>query len=160
MAARRLVEALIGVSGIWLVARQIPDYMASAAIALTSSDPVPQAQVLFVQSVHFLTGLVLGFVLVSARKGFALWFAPDESDIDANAGALLAVGVAIVSVYFMLSGVVALGEYLGLRATSDAENPYLVWRAAFAIGGGLLMFAFSVRIGRIWRVLRGREPLM
>jgi hypothetical protein len=155
---RKLVEALIALAGIWLLFRQLPDYASSLYLIIRGSEAVASnPEFISIQSIHFVASVIFGATLILFRKRLASWLVPQEGEIQFQPQALVSVGVAIISVFFILSGVVALGQYFGVKQMPNTSNPYVLWKAIFSIGGGIGMFISSVGISRLWLLLRGRE---
>ncbi len=163
LETRRLTESLIAIAGIWLVFRQLPDYAATFYMLLSenqlSSDiPSPQRAIFTTaQSVQFVSSLCAGIFLVTLRKVLARWLVPESQEEVIGTDGLLAVGIAIISFFFILSGIVSLGQYLAEYGTAETNNTFLYWNGIFSIALGVISFLFSVGIARLWRLLRGPE---
>lgn len=163
LETRRLTESLIAIAGIWLVFRQLPDYAASSYILLTEnqlSSDIPSSQrAIFttVQTVQFVSSLCAGVFLVILRKVLARWLVPESQERAIGTDGLLAVGIAIISFFFILSGIVNLGQYLAAYGHAETNNTFLYWDGIFSIALGVISFLFSVGIARLWRLLRGPE---
>ena len=151
---RSLVSALIGLLGLWLVFRQVPDYASSLIIALSGREEIP-ADLLSLYGVHFAVTAVFGVVLILLRGRLARWLVPAESVTSFEGRSLIAIGVAVVGVYFVALGAISLGESFAVEQTTNRSNPYLFWRGIIAVGVGLFLFVGSVRISRLWALLAG-----
>ncbi len=158
IATRKLIESLLALAGIWLLFRQLPDYASTLYIMLQGSI-VGSPELIGIQSIHFFASVFFGAVLISARKFISRWLVREENNNQFQSQALVSVGVAIVSVFFVLSGVTELGQYYGVMQESNASNPYPLWKGIFSIASGLVAFVFSVGIGRVWSLLRGHAKI-
>lgn len=151
--SRQLAEVLLAVLGIWLVVRRMPDYAASLYVTWSNSIPGQAADgpnILVLQSVHFLVGVLLGLALILARKPLAAWLSPAPTDASASTETLVAVGAAVVGIHYLAGGVVTL-------ATQMASASHAVlWQGGVSVVVGIALFVFSVGLGRLWRLLRGR----
>ncbi len=157
--ARRLLESLIALAGIWLLFRQLPDYVATMYVAFVDSETVQADRFVAVQSIHFGASVFFGFLLIIVRKFVARWLTSDEVQASVQAEPMMAAGIAVVSLYFVLSGVVALGAHYVTTQMSNASNPYTLWQGVFSVVSGLLLFLLSIGLGRLWLLLRERTRL-
>jgi hypothetical protein len=62
MGGRRTVESLLGVAGIWMLARPLPDYTSTLAMRLTGKLPVSDLppDILLFQSIRVTVSVLLG----------------------------------------------------------------------------------------------------
>jgi len=157
--ARRLVESLIALAGIWLLFRQLPDYIATIYVAFIDSETVQADHFIAVQSIHFGASVFFGLLLIVVRKSVARWLTLDEVQAPVQAEPMMAAGIAVVSSYFVLSGVVALATHYVTTQMPNVSNPYILWQGVFSVVGGLLLFFSSIGLGRLWLLLRGRTRL-
>ena len=163
LETRRLTESLIAISGIWLVFRQLPDYAATFFMLLSenqlSSDISSPQRAIFttVQTVQFVSSLCAGGFLVTLRKVLARWLVPESHEKVIGTDGVLAVGIAIISFFFILSGIISLGQYMAAYGATETNNIFLYWNGIFSIAFGVISFLLSVGIARLWRLLRGPE---
>ena len=153
---RKLVESLVALAGIWLLFRQLPDY-ASTMYMMTHESQMGGPELITIQSIHFLASIFFGSILILARKLVSRWLVHENSTNQLQGQALVSAGVAIVSVYFILSGVTEIGQYYGVMQEPNIDNPYPLWKGVFSIISGLVGFVLSVGIGRVWLWLHGHE---
>lgn len=166
---RQLSEALLAVTGIWLLVRQMPDYAVSSYMIWSQPSwaQVPDApNVLVIQGMHFLVSALIGLVLLFGRKPISRWLGLGQSANEAGSGALIAIGAAVIGVFFVADGGVTLGTYYATLEQSEStgqmlgsNRPRMFWDAWFSVGTGVLLFAVSVGLGRLWLLLRGRADL-
>lgn len=153
--ARKLVEALLAVAGIWLLFRQLPDYTATLYVAFFSED-VSRGPLLAIQSIHFAASIVFGFLLIAGRSPIARRLTPAGSQASIGRSAIVAAGTAVVATYFMISGVIELGTSY-MTASRLPNEPFLLWRGIFSFVSGLLLFLCSASCARLWSLLERRN---
>ena len=149
-----LVSALIGLLGLWLVLRQVPDFASSLFISLSAREDIP-ADLLRLYGANFAVTALLGIVLSLLRERLARWLVPAESATTFQVRSLLAVGAAALGVYFVALGGMSLGESFAVEQSANRSNPYLFWRGIIAVVVGLCLFLGSVGISRLWALLAG-----
>lgn len=152
---KALISAISALAGVWLMLRQLPDYAATVYIVIVDS-PNGSSPLVPTQSIRFIASLLCGALLVFGRRSLADWLVPNSQVTEHQPQALLSVGVAIVAVYFFLSGLVALGQHVALNRVQNMSNEYVLWQGLFSIGTAILMFVASVGVARMWSRLRGR----
>ena len=157
MGSRKLVESLLGVAGIWLVAYQIPAFATS--IYLVASGEMPDSDLgpslLKSQGFHFAATIITGVILLCTRKHIGRWLHPSDADVALSAQPIFAVGVALIAVVLMVSGLGSLSQFFGWRG-SGMEQPLLMWSGVASILLGVLLFLASPWVSRLWRgLLRG-----
>lgn len=151
---RSLISALIGLLGVWLILRQVPDYASSLFIALSGREEIP-TDLLSLYGAHFAVTAVFGIVLILLRGRLARWLVPADSVTSFQERSLIAIGVAVVGAYFVALGAISLGESFAVEQSTHSSNPYLFWRGIIAVGVGLSLFVGSVGISRLWALLAG-----
>ncbi len=109
--------------------------------------------VLLLQSVYFLVSGLLGLALILARKPLAAWMSPVSTEAPAATESLVAVGAAVVGVYYLADGAVTLSMQM-----ASASQAFL-WQGGVSMVVGIVLFAVSVGLGRLWGLLRGRQEL-
>ena len=151
MQGRSLVESLLAVAGIWLVARQIPDYATSLLLMATGDLPVSGAgpSVLATQGIHFLVSAIAGLILIFSRKLLAEWFLPEEAKMQVGAEPLFAAGIGVVGVYFIISGALTLWQLMW------PGSSYPLWSGILSMLLGLGLFFATPWITRLWGKLNG-----
>jgi hypothetical protein len=156
MASRKLVESLLGVAGIWLLLRQIPDYATTLLLVATGEvrEPGVGPSMLAFQSLHFAASVLTGFALLFARKSLAKWLHPGDSESSVQAQPVLAFGVTLLGLYFFIAGILKVAEYFARRATVSVE-PYLLWVGIASSVLGTLMFMACPWVVRASRALTG-----
>lgn len=152
---KTLISALLALAGIWLMLRQVPDYAATVYLIIVDS-PDGSSLLVPTQSIRFIASLLCGAFLVLGRRPLADWLVPSSQVTEHQPQSLLSVGVAIVAVYFLLSGLVALGQHVAFSRIQNISDEYVLWQGVFSIGTGVLMFVASVGFARMWSRLRGR----
>ena len=152
ISGRRLVEALLAVAGIWMLVRQIPDYITTIYVAAAGSleSVWSGPDVVSVQGLHFFVSAVLGTALLLARNVIARRLFPDLNDEALASDGILAAGVAIVGVYYAMSGLIDLSVLADWRPGPPADRSQLWFGAASAILGGLL-FVSAGLILNFWQ---------
>lgn len=153
--ANTLVAAVFAIAGVWLILRPLPDYAATVYLIIVDS-PDGSSALIPTQSIRFVTSLFSGALLVFGRCRLANWLVPESRVVDYQSQALLSVGVAVVAVYFTLSGLVALGQHIVLMRIQNVSNDYVLWQGLFSTAIGISMFVASVSVARVWSKLRGR----
>ncbi|MCK0767883.1 hypothetical protein [Chromohalobacter canadensis] len=109
---------------------------------------------LAIQGVHFLVSVLLGAGLLLARKPISRWLAPYETDFSVSSATLMAVGTALIGIGYLASGLVTLGTHYARLETLGSSSSDSLWRGGFSVGVGIILFASSLGIGRLWRRLR------
>ena len=156
MSVRPLVAALVALVGLWLIVRYLPDAVVSGALVFllqesSHTDPFNSGYLL---PVAFLMGhAVLGSALVFSRDRIARWLCPTESKADLTDGSMLAVGVALMGIYFVARGLehFAVDSVMGERFDPDHHGV----RAVVFLALGAALFGGSVVAGDVWRRLSG-----
>ncbi|WP_280561700.1 hypothetical protein [Chromohalobacter sp. 48-RD10] len=150
---RSLCEALLGVAGIWLLVRTLSNQATSLYIAWSSSSMAQEAEatnMLAIQGVHFFVSALLGAVLILARKPISRWLTPHEAAVSASSATLIAVGAAIIGIGYLAAGLNTLGTHYARLETLGTVSPERLWRGGLSIAIGIMLFASSVGIGRLW----------
>ncbi|MDR5858075.1 hypothetical protein FZZ93_01785 [Halomonas eurihalina] len=154
--ARQLAEVLLAVLGIWLVVRRMPDYAVSLYVMWLNSalgQAADGPNILVLHSVHVLVSVLLGLALILARKPLAAWLSPASTDVSASTETLVAAGVAVVGIHYLADGAITLGTQMA------SANHAILWQGGVSVVIGIALFAFSVGLGRLWGLLRGRIEL-
>ncbi|WBU39759.1 hypothetical protein [Marinobacter alkaliphilus] len=149
---RSLIGAITGLAGIWLLLRQLPSYASSVFATLSGVEGV-SSDLLVIHGIHFAVSAVLGLTLVILRGKLAAWLVPEESTNSLEVSSFLAIGAAIIGVYFTAQGVITLGESYTVYRIPDTSNPYLFWNGVFSVAVGLALFLGSFGIGRMWELI-------
>ena len=154
--ANIFVSALFALAGLWLMLRQAPDFAATIYLIFVNSPDSTSPTLIPVQTIRFTTSVLAGALLLFGRKRLTDWVAPQPHSQEHEPQALLAVGVAIISVYFVLDGFVSLGQHIALKQAPAMSNDYILWQGLFSIITGTVGFIFSVGISRVWALLRSK----
>lgn len=109
---------------------------------------------LAIQGVHFFVSVLLGAGLLLARKPISRWLTSSEAKVSASSATLMAVGTALIGIGYLASGLVTLGAHYARLETLGAVSPDSLWRGGLSASIGIIMFASSVGIGRLWLRLR------
>lgn len=152
MNSRRLIESLLGVAGLWLIARSLPDYATTLALHWTGGLPVPDVGFDFfrLRSWQFFFTVLVGVGLIATRRPLARWLQPEGADVTLDPPSFLMAGIALLGIYFVVSGLTDLSQYLGAIGIGR-ELRYLLWRSALNIGVGASLLIASPWIARRWR---------
>lgn len=149
MKGRKLVESLLAVTGIWMFARDAPNFVAMAFQALFVQVPQPLGIAAFrIQILHLLANAATGAALVFARKPLARWVHPGELPAEPEAEPIVATGTAILGVYFLVVGLRGLSPFLVDDPGIDAD-PYAFWNAAIGLLPGICLFVSTRWIIRV-----------
>ncbi|MCK0713980.1 hypothetical protein ACFO0U_15940 [Chromohalobacter sarecensis] len=127
-------------------------YITWSSLSVAQEPGTPN--MLAIQGVHFLVSLLLGAVLILARKPISRWLTPQEADVSASSATLIAVGAALIGIGYLAAGLVTLGTHYARLETVGAASPDSLWRGGLSIASGIMLFASSVGIGRLWLRLR------
>ncbi len=152
MQTRPLVASLVALMGLWMTLRQLPEVVSSLFMVFSDQGDIP-ASVLMIHAVHFFSYTLIGVGLILLREKLAGWLVPHEANMSIGVRALMAVGTALIGIYFIATGVVSLGESFAQQYSS--ANPYLLWRGGASLAMGLVLFVGSVGIQRLWVLLVG-----
>ena len=138
-----LLESLLAAGGIWLMARELPDYATFAILALAGGLPVSGAGpgAFLTPTLHFFLSVVAGSLLIMLRRPIAAWVA-DSGGTVAGDG-LLAAGLGVLSIYFIGTGAIALGRLIGpsdMGMDMDMDMGYQVWSGVVSIVVGTILF--------------------
>ena len=152
MQTRPLVASLVALMGLWMTLRQLPEVVSSLFMVFSDHGDIP-ASVLMIHAVHFFSYSLIGVGLILLREKLASWLVPHEASMSIGVRALMAVGTALIGIYFIATGVVSLGESFAQQHSSS--NPYLLWRGGASLAMGLVLFVGSVGIQRLWVLLVG-----
>lgn len=152
MNGRNLFETLLAVAGVWLVARQIPDYSTTLYLAATGALPASSAgpSVFSMQVLHIAVSVTTGLALIFSRKILSRWIKTKSSTDDSSADAVFAAGVGILGIYFMLTGLVLVGQLIPWRESIDTQ-PFIFWNGIASFLIGLSVFVGMPWIVSIWR---------
>lgn len=149
LQTRTLISSLIALLGLWLILRQVPNLASSIFIMLSGQEEVPTS-ILQVYAIHFCSNSVMGISLILLRDKLSSWLVPQETPVQVFFRVFIAVGTALIGVYFTGLGVISLGESLGNQDPNFGTNPYLYWHGVFSVGIGVILFMGSVGIGKLW----------
>ena len=140
-----LLESLLAAGGIWLMARELPDYATFAILALAGGLPVsgtgPGA--FLTPTLHFFLSVVAGSLLIMLRRPIAAWVHPADSGGTVAGDGLLAAGLGVLSIYFIGTGAIALGRLIGpsdMGMDMDMDMGYQVWSGVVSIVVGTILF--------------------
>lgn len=153
---QQLISGILGVMGIWLILRHIPDLVSSVYIALTEEEHLPNT-LLFVQFFHFAVAAFLGIAVVFTRQKIATWLSGSNAEVSIHAPSLLAVGSVILGLYFAAIGIISIAEQAGIAAGSTRQNNFLLYKGLTSITIGIVLMVCSVGISRVWSKLKGLQ---
>jgi hypothetical protein len=142
MEGRSLVESLLAAGGIWLMARELPDYATFAILALAGGLPVSGAGpgAFLTPTLHFFLSVAAGLLLIMLRRPIAAWVHPADSGGTVAGDGLLAAGLGVLSIYFIGTGAIALGRLIG-PSDMGMDMGYQVWSGVVSIVVGAILFA-------------------
>lgn len=152
MQVTPLVTSIIALLGLWMVLRHVPDFAVSLTMVLFGQEDI-SARVLTVHAVHFFSNTLIGLCLILLREKLGRWLVPQTAGVLVSASAWLAVGTALMGIYFVAMGAVSFGE--SFAQPRPSSNPYLLWRGSASVVMGVLLFVGSAGIGRLWALLLG-----
>jgi hypothetical protein len=157
--SRNLVEALIAIVAIWLLVRQVPDYGSTIYLlaATAGDDSYRQNYLAEVQSIHFGVSVLVGLLLLAVRRRIGAWLVPGSDKIDSTATSLVAVGVALLGVYFVGAGVLSVANYAVVVRNVPNNDNFGLRSGTISIILGVLLFVVSVSLSKLWAMLRGRD---
>lgn len=162
MDGRKIVESLLGVGGIWLLAKQLPDYATTLTATLSGRFSVsasPPTALLF-QSVHFAVSFMAGGVLLLARKPIARWLHPEAGSAPTPGESVFAAGVGLLAIYFVVFGLLELGPFVWADMRFQ-ERPDVMLRGSFSVALGVALFIASPWILCLWKaVFRGARRVV
>ena len=152
MQGRNLIGSLLAVIGVWLIVREIPDYVTSLYLTFAEVGPVSAAgpSVIMTQSLHFILSAATGLALIIVRRRLASWLQPDDSIADFGAEPLFAAGVAILGLYFTVTGLVVLGQLFAI-GEGLGDQSYAVWSSIISVVVGLFVLLIAPLLTRLWR---------
>lgn len=104
------------------------------------------------QLVRFAASGMVGVLLIAARKLIARSLFRESHEYSFDEGRLVSVGVAIIAIYFVVSGLVVLGDYFAEYSRGFGE-PFLVLRGSVTVGLGLLLLVGAPWVARLWGML-------
>lgn len=142
MEGRSLVESLLAAGGIWLMARELPDYATFAILALAGGLPVSGAGpgAFLTPTLHFFLSVAAGLLLIMLRRPIAAWVHPADSGGTVAGDGLLAAGLGVLSIYFIGTGAIALGRLIG-PSDMGMDMGYQVCSGVVSIVVGAILFA-------------------
>ncbi len=161
ISARRFLEALLILAGVWLLFRQLPDYAATLYVAFGNEDFASsvdrgRSPLLIMQGIYLAANVACGLLLIACRSLLARTLFPNElSGVSLESTSLIAAGTALIGTYFIISGVVELGAHFMLTRDLRSE-PFVRWRGVFSLLAGLVLFLVSAWSARIWETLKRR----
>lgn len=145
---------MLGIMGIWLILRHIPDLAPSIYIVLAEDENLPNT-LLLAHFFHFTVAAFLGIAVVSSRQKCASWLSGSNSEVSIHASSLLAVGSFILGLYFTASGIISIGEHAGISSGPTRQNNFLLYKGFTSIAVGSVLMVCSVGISRVWSKLKG-----
>jgi hypothetical protein len=146
----RFIEGVLGLIGIWLVIRYVPDYVMVLYIDVGDSTPgAVGPSILVLQSIRFGFSVIFGILAIAFRKRIALWLQPGPVVTGLDARGVLIAGCLLIAGYFMLSGVQTLAVHFAWSAhwTQDAHR---LWSGAVSVVVGLALFLAIGWVARWW----------
>lgn len=149
---RSLIEALFAVAGIWLVVKQLPDFVSSFTV-IGYETRISVEQIIKHQGLHLATNILLGSLLIFLRKKLANWLVSNEESSAYSSSELVGVGVAIVGAFLFSKGLFAVSIHLIINSHSPSASQYELWSGVLYALIGLLLFCFSHGIASLWAVL-------
>ncbi len=154
MNERRILETLLAFAGIWMMIRQIPDYAGTLAALFSGSGGFVMAgrEFFVLQGFHLAASGVIGLVLLASRKIVAAWIFPNPSTVTFSGEGLFSAGVAIVGIYFFVTGLSNLGLFAFLDSGAPARQRLLVSGTVSAFLG-MVLFAASRIVAVLYRLL-------
>lgn len=165
LKVQRCSEALIALMGIWLIVGPLQSLMGWLFAFVMNRSQSPEdgleSSMIVAQTIAVLWSVLLGVILIKLRSRLARWLAPESSSSAISAQALMAVGTALLGVYFLVSGSVDVAIGVGIRRAGDMTLAPLTqtrhfWAAVANLIAGLGLFVFSASVARFWQLLRGR----
>lgn len=163
LEVKRLSEALIALAGIWLTVTPLPSLvsgMFATAFSPGVFQDVDPASLASMQIAYYLSSAIVGAALIMLRKPIARWLSPDESGSSVTAQCLFAVGVALLGMSYLVSGITSFSSLLMLSMANGppVNIPHLerFWGSITDLVAGLCLFGLSIHIARLWQWLRGR----
>jgi len=151
-----LVESLLGLLGIWLIASRLPDFLSSAFVSVTGQEHI-SGILLATYGVHLAGYCITGLALLLLRARIARWLVNEDRPLALHPENFVGSGVAIFAVFFVVSGLVSIGESLVFLSKRSMENPYLFWRGITSCTLGIVLFLVSPRIGQVFSVIQDRR---
>lgn len=153
MQGRTLVESLLAVGGIWLMAREIPDYATFAILTLSGTLPVSAAGPgsVSTQALHFCLNVAVGACLILMRRPIARRVHPADSNGTVSGRGLLPAGLGVLAIYFIASGTIALGRLLGQNATG-MDLRFQIWNGVVSMLVGVILLVCTRRVSRKFEV--------
>jgi hypothetical protein len=146
----RFVEVLLGLIGVWLVIRYVPDYVTVLYISLGGSTAEAGGpSILVLQSIRFGFSAVFGILAVVLRKRIAFWLQPSAAVTGLDARGILLAGCLLIGGYFILSGAQTIASYFAW-ASHWTQDTYRLWSGAISIVLGLALFLAIGWIARWW----------
>lgn len=132
-STRKLAELCIGLMGIWMIIRDVPDMIGSWVlyrnrIWAVTGDPLEMTFAgLFVPLSHILVGMVLGAVLLIMKSLLARFLVPNDDDqVNLTAQQLINVAILGFSIWLIANSVM---NWVYVR-----EIVWLIWAlVAFAL---------------------------
>jgi len=147
MEGRSLVESLLAVGGIWLIARELPDYATFAILTLTGGLPVSGAGpgALLTPTLHLLLSVATGALLILLRRPIAARVHPGAPGGTVAGDGLLASGLGVLAIYFIGAGIIASGRLIG-HSGMGMEIGSGIWNGVVSIGVGAILFVGTRRL--------------
>jgi hypothetical protein len=93
--------------------------------------------------------------LILGRRAFACWIEPDEAEAEIKVEPLLAVGIALVGVYFFVSGATSIALFVSFNSFGGMQSSAF-WSGAISALLGLGLFLLSPYMTRFWQSRSGR----
>ena len=103
MQVRPLMASLLALLGLWMALRPLPDAAVSLLIALAGQEDI-SSSVLMAQFVHFFSNSLIGLSLILWREALSRWLVPQGSGVLVSPRACMAVGTALMGIYFIAAG--------------------------------------------------------
>jgi hypothetical protein len=146
----RFVEVLLGLIGLWLVIRYIPDYVTVLYLSLgDAAQETVGPSILVLQTIRFGFSAIFGILAILLRKPIALWLQPGAAVTGLDARGVLLAGCLLIAGYFMLSGLQTLAVHFAWSA-HWAQDAHRLWSGAISVATGLALFLAIGWISRWW----------
>jgi len=150
MQVRPLMASLLALLGLWMALRPLPDAAVSLLIALAGQEDI-SSSVLMAQFVHFFSNSLIGLSLILWREALSRWLVPQGSGVLVSPRACMAVGTALMGIYFIAAGTVLLGEFLAQQRPN--ASAYLLGRGGTSVVVGAVLLLSSAGGSRLWALL-------
>ena len=152
MRSRELVEAAAVFLALWVLAARLPDSLLFLFIDLSGGmETEPFMFWLNILRVAIYLGIALA--LIAGRKLLARWLSSEDSAPGGELRTLFAAALALLGVYFIISGAVLMTETLMVQRAEDFWARAVFIRGLSSLIAGSLLFLFCGGVARVWTLL-------